>query len=239
MVALTVGTLSTFDLLLVIITVVVVYVILIIAKEINERGHASWISRKLIHISISSIVGITLVLYENLSGPLVTIVLFLIPLLIGRLFFGRPVWNLIRLASRQQETKKHWYTLAAGILAMVSYGLVFLAFPQEPAIFVSAILAVSWGDGSGELIGRPFGSRGYQFLGNERTVLGSVAVFLFTTIATSFSFYIFSSRAVLVLIPMFLVVGLVVMLIEAVSISWLDNFLIPLSAAGVIYLFLL
>jgi dolichol kinase len=238
MVALTLGTLGTFDLLIAIITVVTVYGILIFAESINERGYASWISRKLIHISVSSIVGITLVLYENLAGPLAAIVLFLIPLFIARLFFGKPVRELLKLASREQDRKNRWYTLAAGILAIISYGLVFLVFPQEPAIFVSAILAVSWGDGSGELIGRPFGTRKYQVFGNERTLLGSIAVFLFTIIATAFSFQMFSSRALLELIPMFLVVGFVVMLMEAISISWLDNFLIPLSAAGILYLLL-
>ncbi len=238
MVNLTLGTLGMPDILLAAMTVVIVYAVLLIAKEINERGHASWISRKLIHISISSVVGITLVSYENLSGPLLAVVLFLVPLFLGRLFFGEPVRNLIRLTSRDNENRNHWYTFAAGTLGIISYGLVFLAFPEEPAVFVSAILAVSWGDGSGELIGRPFGTRRYQLIGNERTLQGSIAVFSFTVVATAFSFQLFSSRSVLTLLPVFVVVGLTVMLMEAISISWLDNFLIPLTAAGILYLFL-
>ncbi|TFG12641.1 hypothetical protein EU537_08750 [Candidatus Thorarchaeota archaeon] len=238
MVVLDLGPLSTTDMLLAIGTVLIVYAVLMIAFIIDSRGHPSWIARKIIHISVSSVIGLTLVLYHNLSGPLVAVMLFLAPLILGRAFFGQPVWNLVRLASRKQERKRSWHTLAAGILAMISYGVVFLMFPKEPAIFVTAILAVSWGDGSGELIGRPFGRRKYQLLGNDRTVLGSIAVFVFTVLAAAFAFQIFSSRNVLALIPVFFAIGLVVMLMEAVSISWLDNFLIPLSAAGVLFLFL-
>jgi phytol kinase len=118
---------------------------------------------------------------------------------------------------------------------MVAYGIIFIFLPSRPDIFVSAILAVSWGDGAGEMLGRPFGRHNYSVAGNERSLEGSIAVLVFSFIAFYTSVVLFSTINPIQVLPILFLISIVVMFVEAISPMWSDNFLIPIFTAGLLY----
>ena len=226
-------TISSF--IIPVISVISIYSFLFIAWQLDVRNHPNWQSRKTIHIGVGTVIGLTLTVYESLTEPALTLVLFFIPLLIGQLFGGYGK-ELISLARRKEGNKMS--ALAAGVSALVAYGIIFIFLPERPDIFVAAILAVSWGDGAGEMIGRPFGTHGYTISGNERTLEGSGAVAFFSLLAFSISVLLFTTFDFLQVFPFLLAIAITVALIEAVSPLWTDNFLIPICTA-VLFLLLI
>ena len=112
---------------------------------------------------------------------------------------------------------------------------IFVFLPTRPDIFVSAILAVSWGDGAGEMIGRPFGAHTYSISGNERSLEGSGAVAIFSLVAFCVSTVLFSTIELIHVFPYLVITALIVAIVEAVSPLWSDNFLIPICTALMLF----
>lgn len=213
-------------------SVIAIYLILMLAWFIDRRGYPNWLSRKVIHIGIGSLIGFTLVLYESLSGPALTLGLFFLPIIIGQIV-RKPAKKLISLAKRGDGNRIS--AIGSGTSAILAYGLIFVLLPERPDIFVSAILAVSWGDGSGELVGKPFGSHKYSIGDNERSLEGSAAVAGFALMGFCISILLFTTLNLLHALPFLCIVTIAVMGVEAISPKWSDNFSIPLSTAILLF----
>ncbi len=227
---------SMNDYFLAFLTLLAVFFTIGLSHYSKKQGKPSWFSRKIIHVGISTVIALTLHLYSSFSGPLLVIGTFLLALLVGKLMFGNPAIALIKTASRENGTKKG--TLFAGVLAILAYSFVFLAFPNNPEVFSSAILIVAWGDGAGELIGRPFGNHHYHIWNTERSIEGSVAVCIFSFLALLITQIVFSIMLTVYLFIVVAIIAITVTLIEAFSVSWSDNFLIPI-AVGLLFLILI
>ncbi|TFG30889.1 hypothetical protein EU527_13790 [Candidatus Thorarchaeota archaeon] len=237
MVDLVIGDLTPIDLGMAIITGVIVSFVLTTAYYMSVSGTPKWKPRKLVHICMGSVVGLTLVGYSNLSGPAFALGIFLFILFYAWAHKSELVWDLLLAGSREGESRST--TFLAGFMGMVSFGVVFLVFYSRPEIFVAAILAVAWGDGAGEAIGRPYGGTVFKRRYRNKSVEGSIAVFLFTTISIVVSLVAYSKdTCILCFFPQIFLIATFATAAEILSIGWTDNFFIPMVTAISMWLLL-
>ncbi|OLS21447.1 MAG: hypothetical protein ThorAB25_26940, partial [Candidatus Thorarchaeota archaeon AB_25] len=126
-----------------------------------------------------------------------------------------------------------------GFMGLASFATVFLVFFSRPEIFVSSILAVSWGDAAGEVFGRPYGGKAVKRKYRDKSFEGSIAVLIFTTLSVITSLAIFSpDTIILAVLPQILIIALCSTTAEFLSIGWTDNFFIPMITAVTMWWFL-
>jgi dolichol kinase len=236
MVELLFSPLTPMDITLIVLVDAVAFGSIAVSCVLASRGYEKWIPRKFTHVAISSLIALSLPLYSSLTGPFLTIVIFLIGLL-GSSFSGVPVGEIALSAGTRDDGNK-LQTFLAAFLALVAFAAVFLSFMSIPFIFVSSILAVSWGDGAGEVIGRPFGKHKFHvWRGRTKSVEGSLAVLVMTLAGIIVAFFLFPFSITLEnLIIAGLIVSLSVSLAEVLCISWADNVVIPLLSAFLMWL---
>jgi dolichol kinase len=200
------------------------------------RGYKRWIPRKFTHVTISSLIAVALPIYNSLTGPTITIVIFLV-VLFGSSLFGFHASDLALSAGTRDDGSK-LQTFLAAFLALFAFALVFLMFMGIPFIFVSSILAVSWGDGAGEIFGRPFGKHKFTVLGGKtKSVEGSLAVMIMTFIGVGVAFLLFPFPVNLnMLLIAAAIVSVAVSAAELLCVSWTDNVVIPLLSAFLMWL---
>jgi len=209
------------------------YVSAVIATSWAFR-HRMQNPRKLVHILTGGIVFFwwmfdsRLVMSGLAALPFVFILLLATP--------RSPVRWLRESPLGQRSSEGHEYGL---VMYAVSWTIIaFFLFGDLFAASI-AIVAMSFGDGAGELIGRKYGRIRYL---PHRTVEGSVAVFAatFVSILTLGWFYfglIGYTGGSLPAIPILFawaVAGIVTML-EALSPGSIDNLVIPLVVAGLLH----
>jgi dolichol kinase len=227
--------LTMLDICLIIIVDIVGFASLAVSCMIASRGYNKWIPRKFTHIVVSSLIALALPLYSNLTGPVLTIGIFVVGIL-GASAFGVNLANITLSAGTREEGSRIQTLLAAGF-ALVAYGLVFLLFSNYPMVFVASILAVSWGDGAGEVVGRPLGKHKFHvWREKKKSVEGSLAVMLMTFVAIIFAHSVFPlSIPLIYLLIIAVLVALAVAAIEVACVSWVDNVAIPLVSAFLLW----
>ncbi|MFW9894088.1 MAG: hypothetical protein ACFFFO_17930, partial [Candidatus Thorarchaeota archaeon] len=231
------GELALVDVGMALATGLIASVVLTIAYYMSASGMSKWKPRKLVHIIMGSTIGITLVMYSNLSGPAFAAGIFLTILMYSWAHKSELIGELLIAGSRDGETRLN--TFASGFMGLISFGTVFLLFFSRPEIFVAAILAVSWGDAAGEVFGRPFGGRYVKRKYRDKSVEGCVGVFLFTALSVIVSLAIYSAdTAILAVLPQILMVAACATVAEILSIGWTDNFFIPMITAFTMWWFL-
>ncbi|RLI53550.1 MAG: hypothetical protein DRO87_11460 [Candidatus Thorarchaeota archaeon] len=237
MVDLVVGDLMPLDILLAAITAFCAAVVLALAFYLSKRGVPRWQSRKMVHISMGTVIAFTIFNYDNLTGPIFAAGLFMIVLMYAWAHNSKLITDLLSAGSRDGETRLN--TFASGFMGVLSFAIVFLVFYSRPEIFVAAILAVAWGDAAGEVVGGPFGGRVIKQRFHNKSVEGSLAVLVFTTLSIVVSLLTYSPDTnIALVIPQILLVALAASIAEILSIGWTDNFLIPMVTALAMWLLL-
>ncbi len=237
MVDLVFGELTLLDVGMAIATGLIASVILSSAYYMSTSGTAKWKPRKLVHTGMGSVVGLTLVGYSNLSGPAFAAGIFIFILFYSWAHKSELIGDLLLAGSREGETSQN--TFMAGFMGMVSFGTAFLLFYSRPAIFVAAILAVAWGDAAGEVFGRPFGGKLIKRKYRNKSFEGSIAIFLFTSLAIITSLLVYSPETqVFGLLPQIAIVAILGTIAESLSIGWTDNFFIPMITAFAMWVFI-
>lgn len=236
MVDLSVGNLTLADFGMAVATGLVASLVLTTAYYIASSGRPKWKARKLVHTSMGTVVGLTLVGYSNLSGPTFAAGIFLFILFYSWAHKSELLWDLLLAGSRDGESRTN--TFMAGLMGMISFGTVFILFFSRPEIFVAAILAVAWGDAAGEVLGRSLGGKISRRKFRNKTVEGSIGVYLFTILAIVASLFAYSpDTCIACILPQILIVAACVTIAELLSIGWTDNFFIPMVTAIAMWLF--
>ncbi len=205
-------------------------VVVAIAYKMAERGAPKWKPRKLVHITMGTIIALTVMHYSNLSGPSLAAGVFLTVLLYAWAHKSDLISELLLAGSR--ESDKGLSTFAAGFMGMVSFATVFLLFFQRPEIIVASILTVAWGDAAGEVIGRPYGGRVFSARYRGKSLEGSLAVVVFAFLSISTSLLLYSQDILLsTVLPQVTLITLTLAVLELLSVAWTDNLLLPLGTA--------
>ncbi|TFF92238.1 hypothetical protein EU546_07720 [Candidatus Thorarchaeota archaeon] len=236
MVELYFGELTTLDVAMALLTGVAGAIVLALAYKLTENGVDRWKPRKLVHVSMGTVIGVTVVGYSNLSGPALATGIFLTVLFYVWAHKSSLLFELLLAGSRPGESNKN--TFAAGFMGLTSFALSFVVFLPRPEIFVAAILAVSWADASGEVVGRSIGRQYIDAGVGNKSIEGSTAVFLFAIVSASTSLLIYSDCCILCLLPHITLVAFAVAITELLSTGWMDNFFIPLVTSFMMWVLL-
>ncbi|MHA1423905.1 MAG: hypothetical protein ACTSSD_17615 [Candidatus Thorarchaeota archaeon] len=120
MVDLVFGDLTPTDVVMAIATGFIVSAVLTAAYFLSGSGMPKWRPRKLVHVSMGTVVGLTLVGYSNLSGPSFAAGIFLFILFYAWGHKSELIGELLVAGSRDGETSQN--TFMAGFMAMLSFG---------------------------------------------------------------------------------------------------------------------
>ena len=135
------------------------------------------------------------------------------------------------------------HTSAAGhglglVYYAISWTVLAWVFFDHPEIIAVGIVAMSYGDGMASLVGTKYGRRKYNISGDTKSVIGSATMLLATILGTAFalSYYHFFHDAFFPSLVVFILVGGVATLAEAITPKGLDNLATSFSAAVLYYL---
>ena len=218
-------------LLVIIVTVNSIFVL-------KALGCKRWQIRKIGHMILFTVAAFFPYFFNNLFDIYVSVLLALgLFLFLSAIPQVQYLQRIFKMCSR--EERNPWELFFNSIFTSITL-LVLLWFFKDEAflfIFTAAYLTMSLGDGLGEMIGRPFGRIKYKIF-SEKSLEGSLAVFVGTAIAVTISLAVNS----MIMLPgvwwKILVTAVVGAIVEALSYKFLDNATLPGITALMLYLLL-
>ncbi len=216
------------DLAGVLLVYIYVAILLIISEKLLDNVPTD-ISRKFLHIMVGNI-AFLLPIFETswimafiAAGPFILFTFLMSP------------YSPIKSMKGKTSGAGHgmglvYYAIAWTVLAYV--------FFEHKEIIAIGILAMSYGDGFASVIGSRIGKHKFNIWGDEKSIIGSLTMFVFTfiTIIVALVYYGVSfDNKILVL----LYITLVATLIEAFSPKGLDNLSVPFAAPILYYIYFL
>ncbi len=237
MVELIFGNLTVLDVVMAIFTGIFGNVVLAMGYFMSRNHVPRWKSRKFVHVTMGTVIAFTVTVYSNLSGPAFAMGVFATGLLYVWSHKRDLISDLLAAGSREFESKLN--TFASSFMGLVAFSLTFLIFLERPEIFVASFLVVAWGDAAGEIIGRPYGGRCFRKLRKNKSIEGSIAVFIASLIAFIISLGVFSADTCpLCVMFQLIIIAFIITIVEAYSIGWTDNFVLPLLTAILLWIFI-
>lgn len=200
----------------------------IIPQKLVERGYEYWYGRNLYHI-----------IYYGSFGFLGLVVRDVIDLIYYLLFalihYGiafviqreEPIKKLYQSIMREYEEaeSRTFYTTLTVLLLILLYFIEY----KTPEFFLIGMLALAFGDGLGEIMGREEGEIEYNIRG-RKTLTGSFFVFLSTFVSILIVMYL-SNIFVIAYLPLYFLIAIGATVVEALSQYFLDNIGIPFVVA--------
>lgn len=111
----------------------------------------------------------------------------------------------------------------------ISWTILAFFFFNQPWVIAVGIAAMSYGDGVASLIGERYGKTKYNIFGDEKSIEGSMAMFLvlIITLGVVLKYY-----AIPINYPILILVSLVATIFEGITPKGLDNLTACFSAVG-------
>jgi len=222
------------DPLLVVAVYIYVFGIIFIGETLRRRGFSTGITRKLIHLFAGCSI-ILLPFFSHWIWP------SLIP--IGMLIV------VVYAFTKLKESPLTTSMVEKGDVAAHAYGpayyiasilIMVIAFWSKQVVAIMATFMMAWGDGSAAVVASKLKKR-HVYL-SDRSVEGSIAVFIFSLIGALFSSTIYNmithTYPMSQLVTASLIGAVVATIVEALSIGPLrhfDNFTLPLITSAVLY----
>jgi phytol kinase len=208
---------------------IISYVYVFAAIGIGEglrrwRGYSTEFTRKLIHIAVGMWAFGTVLLFEQWCFAIIPPLSFVV----------------LNYISHRQEIFKSVETGEKGNLGTVyfpiSFAIILCLFWERPNFLVASLMPMTWGDALAAILGRRYGRRKYSVLGSTRSLEGSLAMFLFSWLATFLALYLLPPLGWQMSLFYSLVVAVFATLVEALSPWHIDNLTAPLLSAALLYL---
>jgi len=223
-------------------------IIKIMEKLVDSGTLSSDLSRKVIHIAAGSYIWVWL--FMDPTDKITYVFNIIVPLLFFLTFLykgtkGSPDDKDVKTMTRTGDPSELLKGPLFFTIVMMVAGTIF--YNTYVGVFMMAI--VGWGDGIAPYIGKKYGGPTYKTLGREKTITGSVSVFIFSVLGCLI-FYILlgiiggtgdpllvdPNVDMITILAVIVVLSLVATVIEALSPSDLDNILIPLSTIIMLFL---
>ncbi len=210
------------------------YLLIVISLLTKKSSLNSWIKRKIDHSMFLTYFAIIRIFNNNFYDILL---IFFISFFAFGLLSLPPISLYKRfIEADTRDDEKHEEFVVTVSLTAFTLILLFFYSLDKPYAFVASILSLGLGDGLGEVVGRSYGTFVYKnSLGNYKTLEGSTAVFIGTLIAFILTFIIYGIEVESNL-ALILGLALIVMILEALSIKYMDNIIIPLGLGILILL---
>lgn len=207
---------------------------LYISYKLRRNRSSAWMPRKLTHIVLGTIIAFSLPVFSSALSTLFALSIFLIFLTIGMVIDRDFAKKLLKIGTREKERLID--TLFASITAVIAAGIVYFLFYNKPQIYIASVLSLAWGDGSGELIGRPFGRHKIKFLWISKSLEGSLSVLIMSVIGMIIAYLINGYEISIYMLSKFFLIGFFVSIVELLSYKWIDNLIIPTITATTLFI---
>ena len=210
------------NLLGIIIATVYIFAIIGLAELLRKwRGYSSNFTRKVIHIGVGMMSWALIFVFTSPWPFIIMCLLFAVFLYLDFRFGFFPA-----MASQDKNNMGTvYFPIAAAAVVFV--------FWAQPPLMVAALMPLTWGDGLAPVVGRAYGKRPYYVANHKRTYEGSLGFFLFGFLFTWLALWVMPGSpdvTPLAAILPALVVMAATTLVEAVSISGIDNLTITAVA---------
>jgi len=230
------------DVIILIISFIISIMFFYFTDWIKKKGLASqYFTRKLIHLALAPIFLFTFLLYSGQwFSPWIAVIIPII-YFIAILLINLDIIKLSQLTttmSRSGDPREllrgiAYYLIVVIIVCIVGWSsFPLLSWYSPLAIFVISILAV--GDGLADIVGRKIDRYKFKILA-EKSIPGSVAMFVSSLVACLAFLTIFGYDVLSMIFLTLVIVG-VATIVEALSPGELDNITVPLTTAIVFIL---
>ena len=224
------------DILALIIVYIYVAVIFVVAEMVLKTRPE--VSRKFLHI----MVGNMIFAMPFFSDPWVMVWFLTLPITIALFFLTE--YSPIKIENSVTESG-HALGLFfyAGIWTILIAVFSIIAPANDPKFFIwivaLAIVPMVYGDGFAALIGQKFGRLKYTVFGGQKSVEGSLTMFVITTVMSVFVWMVFASIGCTM--PEFnivyvITISAVATVCEALSYGGVDNLTVPALTSILYYL---
>ncbi|WP_353095831.1 hypothetical protein [Tissierella praeacuta] len=185
-------------------------------------------SRKFIHIGVSNWWIIAMAFFDNNISAAIVPGFFVI---INYISYKKQIFNAMERDGSKKDLGTVYYALSLLILSLMT-------FKDKELSYIGAlgILIMGYGDGFAAIIGVSLGKHKFKILGNDKSIEGSLVMFIFSFIVSITILYIFNP--VNILLSSFLL-ALLSTALELFSPLGLDNLTVPLGSAMFLYIILL
>lgn len=235
-----------WDFVAMIISIIAVMLVVMINGAIQKSGKlSSDVTRKIVHIFAAPVFLLTWYLYSG--GLFSRYIAMVVPVLFVLLFVGigsGKVKNdaFVASMSRSGDPRELLRGTLYYAIMIVLVTLLWFYVPANPTAFV-ILGCLAGGDGLADVIGRKYGGeRKFGIAGAEKTVAGSIGMFIGSFLFSYILIAIFSLElAAFDLVALFLpilVISLVVTIVEAISPPNLDNWTVPIAVIVMVVLFI-
>ena len=224
------------DILALIVVYIYVAVIFVVAEMVLKTRPE--VSRKFLHI----MVGNMIFAMPFFSDPWVMVWFLTLPITIALFFLTE--YSPIKIENSVTESG-HALGLFfyAGIWTILIAVFSIIAPANDPKFFIwivaLAIVPMVYGDGFAALIGQKFGRLKYTVFGGQKSVEGSLTMFVITTVMSVFVWMVFASIGCTM--PEFnivyvITISAVATVCEALSYGGVDNLTVPALTSILYYL---
>ena len=182
-------------------------------------------SRKFIHVGVSNWWIIAMIFFNNNIYAAIVPALFVI---INYISYKKQVFKAMERDGSKNDLGTVYFAISLFILAIITFKNVEFSY-----IGALGILIMGYGDGFAAIIGGKYGKNKFKVLGNQKSIEGSLAMFLFSFIVSLVILSIFNPMNAILLS---LILASVSTILEAYSPYGLDNLAVPLCTSLVYYL---
>lgn len=185
-------------------------------------------TRKFIHVGVGMWVVGTALLFETWYIALIPPATFVI---INAISYWRGTIKAMETGDRSD---------LGTIYFPISFGVLVYVFWGQPVLMVASMMPMTWGDAMAAIIGQRYGHYRFTVGGRTRSLEGSLAMLLWSWVATSLALIVMPYLTGMPTINWLLAlmygaaVALVCTLVEALTPWGLDNLTVPAAAALVL-----
>lgn len=216
------------DLLGVAFVYIYVAILLIITEKLLAK-HPE-ISRKVLHIMVGNVAFILPIFVTKeimafiAAGPFIIFTFLMSP------------YTPIKSIRGKTSTVGHGMGL---VYYSITWTVLAYLFFDNMVVIAIGILAMSYGDGFASVIGLKFAKKKYNIFGDQKSYIGSAAMFIFTFITMIVALFYYNISITFYILLVLSFISLVVSIVEAFTPIGLDNLTVPFVAVFLYWLILL
>ncbi len=178
-------------------------------------------TRKFVHIAVGMIAFPLVLLFRDWYLAIIPPLVFI---LVNYLSYRRQIFKGIETGEKNQ---------LGTVYFPISFSILIPLLWSYPALFVASLMPMTWGDAFAAIIGKRWGAHTFRVFGQARSIEGSLAMFAFSFVATTFAL-VALGQPLLASLILGLVTAVVATLVEALSPWGIDNLTVPLISALVL-----
>lgn len=189
----------------------------------RRRGYSRRFIGQLVHIAVGMWIVGTIRLFQNRYVAVLP-------------FISLALFNLIVYLSHRSRPGEQDYNSPGSIYLPISLTFMTLLLWKQPGLLVASLMPLVWGDPLGAIMGYNYGQYHYQILGRDRTLEGSLSVFIFGMAALLIAMLVFLPLGFWTILLYSFLVALTAAGVEAASPWGMDNLFVPVVSGALLRL---